>query len=68
MPLATELELPTFDHTDPALQRRRATAPRWPHVHGYDGWLASNPFGFTVLDRESRRVLPAHEGRRCFPD
>ena len=52
MPLATELELPSFDHTDPALQGdryREAMAA----VAGHDGWLAANPFGFTVLDRES---------------
>ncbi len=52
MPLATELELPTFDHTDPVLSGdiyRAAMA----QVKGYDGWLTANPFGFTVLDRES---------------
>jgi cytochrome P450 len=52
MPLATELELPTFDHTDPGLsgeKYRDAMAS----VHGHDGWLTANPFGFTVLDRES---------------
>ncbi len=52
MPLAAELELPTFDHTDPALsgeKYRDAMAS----VHGHDGWLTANPFGFTVLDRES---------------
>ena len=52
MALATELELPTFDHTDPVLSGdtyRAAMA----QVRGYEGWLTSNPFGFTVLDRES---------------
>jgi cytochrome P450 len=52
MPLATDLDLPTFDHTDPQLrgeQYRSAMAS----LAGYDGWLAANPFGFTVLDRES---------------
>jgi cytochrome P450 len=52
MPLASELELPAFDHTDTALRGehyRSAMAA----VRGHDGWLCSNPFGFTVLDRES---------------
>ena len=52
MPLATELELPSFDHTDPVLSGdtyRAAMA----QVKGYEGWLSSNPYGFTVLDRES---------------
>jgi cytochrome P450 len=52
MPTATELELPTFDHTDPALRGgryREAMAS----VEGHDGWLVANPFGFTVLDRQS---------------
>ena len=52
MPLASELELPSFDHTDPVLSGdtyRDAMA----QVKGYEGWLTSNPFGFTVLDRES---------------
>jgi cytochrome P450 len=52
MALATELELPTFDHTDPVLSGdtyRAAMA----QVRGYEGWLTSNPFGFTVLDRKS---------------
>jgi cytochrome P450 len=51
MPPAAELDLPTFDHTDPALRGahyREAMAD----VEGHDGWLAANPFGFTVLDRE----------------
>jgi cytochrome P450 len=52
MPLATELELPRFDHTDPSLsgeRYRQAMAG----LRGRDGWLAANPYGFTVLDRES---------------
>ncbi len=52
MPLAAELELPTFDHTDVALRGdryREAMAA----LDAHDGWLAANPFGFTVLDRES---------------
>ncbi len=52
MILVTELELPHLDHTDPHLRGdayRRAMAA----VEGYEGWLAANPFGYTVLDRAS---------------
>jgi cytochrome P450 len=52
MPIATELELPSFDHTNAELRGplyREAMAG----LTGHDGWLAANPFGFTVLDRES---------------
>src|SRR5689334_3000639 len=52
MPLATELELPALDHTDPALQGE-AYRDAMAGLRGRDGWLAANPFGFTVLDRES---------------
>jgi cytochrome P450 len=52
MPLAGELELTMFDHTDSALRGpryREAMAA----LEGHDGWLAACPFGFLVLDRES---------------
>src|SRR5947207_3084634 len=52
MALVSELELPFFDHTEPSLggeRYREAMAA----LRGYDGWLASCPFGFMVLDRES---------------
>ena len=52
MPLAAELELPSFDHTDASLRGeryRRAMA----ELRGLDGWLAASPFGFIVLDREA---------------
>ncbi len=52
MALATELELPSFDHTDPGLRGdcyREAMAG----VASHDGWLAANPYGFTVLEREA---------------
>ena len=52
MPLATELELPQFDHTDPSLTGTRYRAAM-AGLTGYDGWLAANPYGFTVLDRET---------------
>ncbi|MGA2012840.1 MAG: cytochrome P450 [Solirubrobacteraceae bacterium] len=52
MPVASELDLPHFDHTDPTLRgeryRQAMTALR-----GHDGWLAACPFGFIVLDREA---------------
>jgi cytochrome P450 len=52
VPLATNLELPALDHTDPALRGegyREAMAA----LEGHDGWLAANPFGYTVLEREA---------------
>jgi len=52
VPLVTELELPGFDHTDPELRGdryREAMAA----VPSHDGWLAANPYGFTVLEREA---------------
>jgi len=52
MPLAGELELQQFDHTDPTLRGERyrhAMAA----IEGHDGWLAACPFGFLVLERES---------------
>jgi cytochrome P450 len=52
MPLAAELELPSFDHTDPSLSGARYREAM-KGLHGHDGWLAANPYGFTVLDRES---------------
>jgi cytochrome P450 len=52
VPLATELELPTFDHTDAALRGDRYRAAM-AGLEGHDGWLASGPFGYIVLDREA---------------
>jgi cytochrome P450 len=52
MALATELELPMFDHTDAALRGGRYRAAM-AGVSGHDGWLAAGPFGFIVLDREA---------------
>jgi cytochrome P450 len=52
MPLVTELELPVFDHTDVDLRGDRYRSAM-AAIEGRDGWLAKNPFGFTVLDRES---------------
>jgi len=56
MPLATELELPRFDHTDPSLRGGRYREAM-ETLEGYDGWLAASPFGFIVLDRESGELF-----------
>ncbi len=56
MPLASELELPAFDHTDASLRGpryRQAMAA----LEGHDGWLASCPFGFMVLDRTAGELF-----------
>jgi cytochrome P450 len=52
MPLAGELRLTMFDHTDPALRGERYREAMTALV-GRDGWLAACPFGFLVLERES---------------
>jgi cytochrome P450 len=52
MTLVTELELPQLDHTDAEL-RGEPYRQVMAGVEGYDGWLAANPFGYTVLDHES---------------
>ncbi|MBV9473853.1 MAG: cytochrome P450 [Solirubrobacterales bacterium] len=51
-PLATELELPSLDHTEPSLRGDRYRAAM-AELAGDGDWLAGNPFGFTVLERES---------------
>jgi cytochrome P450 len=65
MTLVSELELPRLDHTDPALRGeayRRAMAG----LEGHDGWLAANPFGYTVLDREAGEFF-LRSKRAVFP-
>jgi cytochrome P450 len=52
MPLASELDLPVFDHTDTTLRGARYREAM-AGVQAHDGWLAASPFGFMVLDRES---------------
>jgi cytochrome P450 len=52
VPLVTDLELPQLDHTDDRLRGEPFRAAMTT-LRGYDGWLAANPFGYTVLDRES---------------
>jgi cytochrome P450 len=52
MPLAAELELPLFDHTDTGLRGeryRQAMAA----IDAHDDWLAACPFGFLVVEREA---------------
>jgi cytochrome P450 len=56
MPLAAELDLPMFDHTDPALRGERFREAM-AAVAGHDGWLAACPFGFLVLDREAGELF-----------
>ncbi len=52
MTLAADLELPTFDHTNPELRGDRYREAM-SELEGRDGWLAAGPFGFLVLDREA---------------
>ena len=52
MPVVTELELPQFDHTDSTLRGERYRAAMTA-VEGREGWLAANPFGYTVLEHEA---------------
>ena len=52
MLLATELELPQLNPADPEL-RGDAYQRTMGEIRGYDGWLAAQPFGYVVLDRES---------------
>src|SRR5437660_3957288 len=51
MALVSELELATFDHTDPSLRGERFHAAM--DELRLDGWLAQGPYGYVVLDRES---------------
>jgi cytochrome P450 len=51
MPLVTELELPAFDTTDPSMRGDRFHEVM--REFGAQGWLAQDPYGYVVLDRES---------------
>jgi cytochrome P450 len=51
MTLVEELELPSFDYTDPALRGERFHKAMDELSAG--GWLATGPFGYIVLDREA---------------
>src|ERR1700758_1382428 len=65
MPLAAELELPNFDHTDASL-RGEVYRTAMAELEGHDGWLAASPFGFIVLDRESGEFF-LRSRRAVFP-
>jgi cytochrome P450 len=52
VPLATELDLPRLDHAQPEL-RGEAYRAAMSELQAGESWLAANPFGFTVLDREA---------------
>lgn len=51
MTTVAELELPVFDHTEPALRGERFHA-RMAELRA-QGWLAATPLGFFVLEREA---------------
>ena len=51
MALVTELELPSFDPTDPAMRGERFHTAMAEVAE--QGWLATGPYGFIALDRES---------------
>jgi cytochrome P450 len=49
--LVSELELPTFDYTDPSLRGEAFHAAM--RTAREQGWLAQAPFGYMVLDRDA---------------
>jgi cytochrome P450 len=51
MTLVSELELPAFDSTDASMRGDRFHEVM--RELGSQGWLAQDPFGYVVLDRES---------------
>lgn len=57
MTAVSELDLPTFDHTDAAMRGERFHAEmarmRDRAVAEEHGWLARTPYGYMTLDRES---------------
>jgi cytochrome P450 len=55
MPCVDELELPSFDYTDPALRGRHFHSAM--HELRAQGWLAAGPFGYMVLDREAGELF-----------
>ena len=52
MALVTELSLPRIDPTDAAM-RGPAYRKAMAGLEAHDGWLAAQPYGYAVLDRES---------------
>ncbi len=65
MPLAADLELPSFDHTNSELRGDRYRTAM-AELEGHDGWLAASPFGFIVLDREAGEFF-LRSRRAVFP-
>jgi cytochrome P450 len=59
VPTASELTLPSFDHTDPQLRGDRFRSAM-EALRGHEDWLAAGPFGFIVLDRESGEFFLRH--------
>ncbi|HTA37105.1 MAG TPA: cytochrome P450 [Solirubrobacteraceae bacterium] len=58
MTLVSELDLPSFDHTDAAMRGERfhramADVRAQSVASDGDGWLARSPFGYMTLDREA---------------
>jgi cytochrome P450 len=51
MALVGELELSSFDYTDPELKGERFHTAM--HELAAKGWLAAGPYGYVVLDREA---------------
>ena len=64
MPLVTELELPPLDPADPSL-KGDAFHDALREAAG-NGWLASAPLGFVVLDREAASFF-LRTKRATFP-
>ncbi len=65
MPLASELDLPQLNPADPVL-RGEAYRRTMSLLRGHDGWLAGQPFGYMVLDRESGEFFLRHRSAE-FP-
>jgi cytochrome P450 len=55
MTLVSDLELPAFDYTDPAM--RGAQFHRAMGELREQGWLATGPFGYVVLDRAAGELF-----------
>jgi cytochrome P450 len=56
MPTVTELDLPTLAYMDADLRGPRYRS-EMAALHGHDGWLASGPLGYVVLDREAGELF-----------
>ena len=58
MTLVSELELQSFDYTDPEMYGARFHEAM--NELRAEGWLAQGPFGYIVLGPRGGGVLPAH--------